>query len=107
MDNSLLLIVILAVGACSLLGYGLYLQVTRRKAILAERLETYATIEEEAARTTQTDLQNMSPVPRLLHVLLPRGYMARLEEELARADLPIRSSEYVLLRLVLAGAGFL
>jgi tight adherence protein B len=106
MDN-LLIIIILAVGFFSLLGYGVYLQATRRKTILAERLETYATIEEEAARTTQTELQNLSPVPRLLHMVLPRGYMMRLEEELARADLPIRSSEYILLRLVLAGAGFL
>ena len=106
MDN-LFVIIILAVVACSLLGYGLYLVLTRRRTILAERLETYATIEEEAARTTQSDLQGMSPVPRLLHLVLPRGYMSRLEEELARADLPIRSSEYVLLRLVLAGTGFL
>ena len=106
MDN-LYIIIILALGACLLLGYGVYLQATRRKTILAERLETYATIEEEAARTTQTELQSMSPVPRLLHMVLPRGYMMRLEEELARADLPIRSSEYILLRLVLAGAGFL
>lgn len=106
MDN-LFIVTILAAIACSLLGYGVYLALTRRRAILAERLETYATIEEEAARTTQTDLQNMSPVPRLMHLVLPRGYLSRLEEELARADLPIRSSEYVLLRLVLAGAGFL
>lgn len=106
MDN-LFIIIILAAGFFSLLGYGLYLQATRRKAILAERLETYATIEEEAARTTQTELQNMSPVPRLLHMVLPRGYMSRLEEELARADLPIRPSEYILLRLVLAGVGYL
>jgi tight adherence protein B len=106
MDN-LFIIIILAAGFFSLLGYGLYLQATRRKAILAERLETYATIEEEAARTTQTELQSMSPVPRLLHMVLPRGYMSRLEEELARADLPIRPSEYILLRLVLAGVGYL
>jgi len=105
--DSLYIIIILALGACLLLGYGVYLQATRRKTILAERLETYATIEEEAARTTQTELQNLSPVPRLLHMVLPRGYMMRLEEELARADLPIRSSEYILLRLVLAGTGFL
>jgi tight adherence protein B len=107
MDSNLLIIIVLAAVACTLGGYGLYLQATRRKTILAERLETYTSIEEEAARTAQTELQQMSPVPRLLHILLPRGYMARLEEELARADLPIRCSEYVLLRLVLAGVGFL
>ena len=107
MDNSLFLIIILAVGACSLLGYGLYLQATRRRSILTERLETYATIEAEAAEATQTELQTMSQVPRLLHLVLGRGYMSRLEDELARADIPMRPSEYVLLRLVLAGFGYL
>ena len=107
MDNNLLIIILLSVGCFSLLGYGLYLQATRRKAILAERLETYATIEEEAARTTQTELQKLSQVPRFMHLVLGRGYMSRIEEELARADIPMRPSEYVLVRLVLAGMGFL
>jgi tight adherence protein B len=107
MDNNLLLIVGLFVGACALLGYGLYLQATRRRAILAERLETYATIEEEAARTTQSELQKLSQIPRLMHLVLGRGYMARIEDELARADIPMRPSEYVLVRLVLASMGFL
>jgi tight adherence protein B len=107
MDNNLLLIICLFVGACGLLGYGLYLQVTRRRAILAERLETYAAIEEEAARTTQEELQKLSQVPRLMRLVLGRGYMARIEDELARADIPMRPSEYVLVRLVLAGMGFL
>jgi tight adherence protein B len=107
MDNNLVLIVVLAVVASSLLGYGAYLHLTRRKAILAERLETYATIEEEAARTTQDDLQRMNQVPRLFRMVLGAGYMSRLEEELARADLPMRPSEYLLLRGVLAGMGFL
>ena len=107
MDNSLLLIVALAIAACGLLGYGLYLRVTRRQSILAERLETYATIEEEAARTTQAEMLPSSRVPRLFRMLLGPGYMSRLEEELARADIPMRPSEYLLLRAVLACFGFL
>jgi tight adherence protein B len=107
MDNSLLLIVILSLGFFLLLGYGLYLRATRRKAILAERLETYATIEEEAARTTHAELGQISQVPRLFRLLLGRGYMTRMEDELARADIPMRPTEYVLLRVVLAGLGFL
>src|SRR5438874_4604053 len=98
MDNNLLLIVILAVGACTLLGYGLYLQATRRKAILAERLETYTTIEEEAARTAQSEMQSLSQVPRFLHLVFGRGLMLRWEDDLARADIPMRPSEYVLVR---------
>jgi len=107
MDSSLLLIVALAIAACGLLGYGLYLRATRRRTILAERLETYATIEEEAARTTQAEMLSSSRVPRLFRMLLGAGYMTHLEEELARADIPMRPSEYLLLRLVLAGSGYL
>jgi tight adherence protein B len=107
MDNGLLLIVVLAVAACSLLGYGLYLQATRKRAILEERLETYASIEEEAARTAQAELRSVNKVPQMLQLLVPKGYMARWEDELARADIPMRASEYVLLRAVLTGVGFL
>lgn len=107
MDNNLLIIVFLAVAACGLLGYGLYLRANRRRAILEERLETYATIEEEAARTTLAELQPSSQVPRLFRMLLGSGYMTHLEDDLARADIPMRPSEYLLLRVVLAAFGFL
>src|SRR6266404_786191 len=79
MDNNLLIIVILSIGFFLLLGYGVYLQATRRRAKLSERMETYATIEAEAAEATQTELQAMSQVPRFLHLVLGRGYMSRLE----------------------------
>ena len=107
MDNNLLIIVVLAVAACGLLGYGLYLRANRRRAIIEERLETYATIEEEAARTAQAELQPSSQVPRLFRMLLGTGYMTHLEDELARADIPMRPSEYLLLRAVLACFGYL
>jgi tight adherence protein B len=107
MDNNLLIIILLSVGCFLLLGYGLYLQATRRRAILAERLETYAAIEDEAARTTQAELQKLSQVPRLFRMVLGPGYMSRIEDDLARADIPMRPSEYLLLRAVLAGLGFL
>ncbi len=98
-------IVILAVATIGLGVYGVYLVTGRRKAILAERLETYTGIEEEAALTADAELRKLSPVPRLLHVVLGRGYLQRVEENLARADIPMRASEYILLRLVLAGTG--
>ncbi len=105
--QSLLPVIVLVVASCLLLGYGLYLQVTRRKTILAERLETYANIEEEAARTTDSDLQRQGQLPRLLHMVFGPGYMDRLEENLARADIPMRPTEYLLLRAVLIGVGYL
>jgi hypothetical protein len=45
--SSIVPIIVLVAAAILLLGYGVYLQVTRRRTILAERLETYASIEAE------------------------------------------------------------
>ena len=100
-------IYILVVAAILLLAYGVYLQVTRRRTILAERLETYASIEEEAARTTDEELQKLGQLPRFLHMVFGPGYMAQVEENLARADIPMRPAEYLLLRVVLVGVGYL
>jgi tight adherence protein B len=100
-------IIVLVFAAIVLLGYGVYLQVTRRRTILADRLETYANIEEEAARTTDAELQNLGQLPRLLHMVFGPGYMARVEENLARADIPMRATEYLLLRAVLVVVGYL
>jgi len=99
------LILVLAVATIGVGVYGLYLFTGRRKAILAERLETYAGIEEEAAITADAELRKLSPVPRFMHVVLGRGYLQKVEENLARADIPMRASEYILLRVVLAGLG--
>jgi len=107
MDSMLPIVIGLLVVALALLGYGTYLLATRRKAILAERLEAYAGVEEEAARATEAEMRQLHAVPRIMNLVLGRGYMARLEDELARADIPMRPTEYVLLRLVLAGVGFL
>src|ERR1039458_3866574 len=97
------IIYILVVAAILLLAYGVYLQVTGRRTSLAERLETYASIEEEAARTTDEELQKLGQLPRFLHMVFGPGYMAQVEENLARADIPMRPAEYLLLRVVLVG----
>ena len=105
--NNLLLIVILGAAATGALTYGLYLYYGRRKAILTERLETYAVIEEEAAVAADAELQKFGPGVRFFRVLLGRRFMERIEENLARADIPMRPSEYILLRLALAAVGFM
>jgi len=102
----LVLIGIVGAAAVGLLVYGLYVLATRRQTILAERLETYANIEEEAARATAAEFRQQNPVQRVMHLLLGQGYVSRLEETLAGADIPMRPSEYVLLRLTLAAVGF-
>jgi tight adherence protein B len=107
MENSLLLAIVLIVGFFILLSYGAYLLITRRKTILAERLETYAGIEEEAALATNTEMQKITGLPGVMRLFLTREYMARLEEDLARADIPMRPAEYILLRLLLVGTGAL
>jgi tight adherence protein B len=100
------LIVILVAATIGVSFYALYMLLMRRKTALADRLETYAAIEEEAALATDVEMQKLGAVPRLIHSILGRGVMQRLEENLARADLPIKPTEFVLLRLVLAGVGF-
>ena len=102
----LVLIGLVGAVAVGLLVYGLYVIITRRQTLLAERLETYANIEEEAARATAVEFRQQNPLQRLLGFLAGQGYVNRLEETLAGADIPMRPSEYVLVRLTLAVAGF-
>ena len=104
MDNTTL-IVIFSGATFGLLVYGAYLWLSRRRTLLAERLETYAGIEEEAALAASEQMQERSPVARLIDLLLGRSYVQRLEEDLARADVPLRSVEYLLARAVLLGVG--
>jgi tight adherence protein B len=105
--TSIVPVIVLVFAAIMLLGYGVYLQVTRKRTILAERLETYANIEEEAARSTDDEMQKLGQIPRLLQMVFGPGYLARVEENLARADIPMRSTEYLLLRGVLVLLGYL
>jgi tight adherence protein B len=105
--SSIAPIIVLVFAAIVLLGYGVYLQVTRRQSILADRLETYASIEEEAARGTDEEMQKQGQLPRLLHMVFGPGYMTRVEENLAQADIPMRPTEYLLLRGVLVAVGYL
>src|SRR6266853_5660094 len=105
--NQLIIIGICTAATIALFVYGLVVAFGRRRAILADRLETYATIEEEAAMATDAEMGQMSGLQRILHVVLGRAYMQKLEESLAQADIPMRPSEYFLARLVLAGLGFI
>jgi len=105
--NILILIGLLAGGTIVLLVWGLFQVAGRRRAALAKRVETYTAIEEEAAAVTETEMERGSALPRILHVLLGGSYMQHLEADLAQADIPVRASEYVLLRLVLAGVGYM
>jgi tight adherence protein B len=105
--TTVLVILICAAATVVLFSYGLYGMLTRRKAILANRLEAYTSIEEEAALATEAELRKLSAVPRILHLLLGRGYMQKLQAALLQADIPMRPTEYVLLRLLLAALGLL
>jgi len=105
--NQLLIIGICTAATIAVFVYGLVVAFGRRRAILADRLETYATIEEEAALAADTEMGQMSSLQRIMHVILGRAYMQKLEESLAQADIPMRPSEYFLARLVLAGLGFI
>ncbi|MCG3148851.1 MAG: hypothetical protein PCFJNLEI_02300 [Verrucomicrobiae bacterium] len=98
-------IVIAGAATVALLIYGLSTMFGRNRAILAERLETYAGIEEEAALATEVEMRQGSGFQKALNSLFGRSYLQRIEDSLVQADVPMRAVEYVLLRLVLAGLG--
>lgn len=100
--DSPILIAVLAVLFIFVLIYGVYQLTVRRKMLVAQRVQTYAGIEEEAATTADAEMHKLSAVGRLLHVVLGRGYLQRVEDQLVRSDVPMRASEYILLRIVLA-----
>src|SRR5438552_11543754 len=104
--NPLIFIGIFLTATVTLFIYGMAVAFGRRRAILAERLETYAAIEEEAAIATDAELRQLSPLQRMLHVLFGRAYMQRLDDTLAQADIPMKPAEYFLARIVLAAFGF-
>ncbi|MCX7916123.1 MAG: hypothetical protein N3A53_07455, partial [Verrucomicrobiae bacterium] len=84
------------------------LQLTRRRsAIIEQRVRTYAALEEEAARAAQAETEQLSPIGRLLKLFVGRTYFDRIQDELAQADVPLRASEYLLTRVVLAAVGAL
>src|SRR2546428_8722780 len=101
--SSLISIVIFSAATITLFLYGMGVAFGRRRAILAERLETYAGIEEEAAIAADAELRQLGPMQRIFHVLLGRAYMQKLDDSLAQADIPMKPAEYILLRVVLVG----
>lgn len=102
-----LIIAIVAGIVLALVAYGIYITFGRSRQILADRLETYAGIEEEAAIAADAEVRQLSPVPRAVNSLFGRGYLQKVEDALAQADVPMRPGEFILLRFVLGGAGIL
>jgi tight adherence protein B len=107
MDPALTIIWLGGVALAVALVYGAYRLLGRRKGIVSQRVEAYTGIEEEAARATEAELRQQTRVTGWFGALLSGGYMERLQERLAQADVPMRASELILLRLVLAGIGYL
>ncbi len=105
--DPLVIIAICGIGTLVLILFGIYQFSTRDKAAVAERVETYASIEEEAALAAEVDINKENFIGKLTHLVLGRGYMERLEANLASADLPMRASEYVSLRLGIAVVAYI
>jgi tight adherence protein B len=107
MDPILIIIWISGVALMLALVYGAYYLRSRRKVKVSQRVETYTGLEEEAARAAAAESGQQMRVTSWFSALLSHGYMERLQERLAQADVPMRASEIILLRFVLAGIGFL
>lgn len=103
--DTIWVIVIAGAGSVVLLIYGLSTLLGRNRAILAERLETYTGIEEEAALATDVEMKQSGGVQQVVNSVLGRSYLQKIEAGLVQADVPMRAVEFVLLRLVLAGIG--
>src|SRR2546425_13090955 len=101
--SSLISIVIFSAATITLFLYGMGVAFGRRRAILAERLETYAGIGEEAAVAADAELRQLGPMQRLLHRLLGRAYRQKLGDSRAQGVILIKPVEYVLVRVVLQG----
>ncbi len=102
-----LLIAILSGATVLLAAYGVYQYATRRRTILADRVRTYAAVEEEAALAAEEELSKQSPLTRLLNTLAGRGYIESIESDLAQADLPLRATEFLLMRCVVVGVALI
>lgn len=102
-----MLLVVCGGIAITLVVMGFYTLSLRQKSALSSRLRTYAEIEGEAADASAAAQPAGSPVSNLLRILLGRRYMEQLAKELAQADVPLRPSEYLLLRLLVGAIGFL
>lgn len=99
-----LLIVVLAGIAIALLISGFYAISVRHKTLLTSRVTAYADIEKEAAAA--------GGGPEAFGLgegrsIIGRHYMEQLSRDLAQADLPLRPMEFIALRAVVGGLGFL
>ncbi|MEI6085168.1 MAG: type II secretion system F family protein [Verrucomicrobiota bacterium] len=103
--DTIWIIVIAGAGTVALLIYGLSSMFGRNRAILAERLETYAGIEAEAALATDVEMQPVGGLQGAVNTVMGRGYLKKIEDGLVQADVPMKAFEYVLARLVLGGLG--
>jgi tight adherence protein B len=111
MSDTATVVTIMLMGCASatLLVYGLMLLLRARKVAVQERIEAYTSTQLTSGLMGQVDEDEalLTPVGRLLRRVFGKNYFDKIEEELVRADLPLRPSEYVLSRLVLAGVFFL
>jgi len=107
MDPGLAIILFGGVALLLAMVYGAYYLMGRRKGIVSQRVDTYTGIEEEAARATEAELRQRTRVTSWFGALLGGSYMEQLQERLAQADVPMRASEIILLRFVLAAIGYL
>lgn len=90
----------------ALLVIGLYDLVTAEKRLVGDRLSKYTAADTfSRPETGETGGRRLSPSSlfrRASRIFAARGYAARLEQELIRADLPLKGEEYILLNILTA-----
>lgn len=106
---TVLTIVVMAFAAAALLVYGAFQLFRTRKVAVQERLEAYTSTQLTSGLLDHTDEREleMTPVGRVFNKLFGKSYLERIEENLIRADLPLRPTEYILIRMLFAAGLFL
>jgi len=106
---TILALCLMAFVAAALLVYGAFQLFRARKVAVQERIEAYTHTQLTTGLVGQVDADELqlSPVGRVLRRIFGKNYFETVEESLIRADLPLRPAEYILMRLVFAGGGYL
>lgn len=89
--------------------WGGYLVLTEKRRAIRQRVQKFAQVVQETEHEAQHYTNKNNPWQRFLGIMgrvsAPRKVIANVEEELLKADLPLRGEEYIALTLVLFAGG--
>jgi len=90
--------------------YGLYLTLTAQKRIIEKRMETYTARLHEGEfagkeKAVRKNLDWKEMFQEASRVFAAKSFARNMEQELVRADIPLRGEEFILINVLVMGAG--